>query len=321
MSHADLHHHHLWLPHGHVHPPRAPGTLPDWTTLAAFGLVALFGGAAAIAVRESFTELTPFWSAAFRFGPAGLLLWVWVLVRRIPIPRGQALLGAVIYGVFTFGFFPLFLYWGFVKTPITLTTTLIALTPLLTLLLASLQGQEAITWRGIFGAAMALIGISIAVSANTDVHPSLIHLLSIFLGVACGSEAGVIARRFPRNDPYATNAIGMTAGAIVLIAAALISGEPFHLPQSASVLLALGYLVIFASIGMFTAYLHVLLRWSASAASYAPALVPVVSAVLVTLLASEHITGGMALGGAFALSGVFVGALLPKPTIQPKKTP
>ena len=54
------------------------------------------------------------------------------------------------------------------------------------------------------------------------------------------------------------NALGMTAGAAVLLAASVIAGESLALPQSTQTWLAIGYLVVIGSVVVFLLYLVVL---------------------------------------------------------------
>jgi len=54
------------------------------------------------------------------------------------------------------------------------------------------------------------------------------------------------------------NAVGMTAGALVLLTASMIAGDPFVLPQRGETWLAIGYLVVIGSIAVFLLYLVVL---------------------------------------------------------------
>ena len=66
---------------------------PNRTVLAAFLVFVVFAGANAIGVRFALREMGPFWSAAIRFAVAGLLLAVYMVATRRPVPRGNQLVG------------------------------------------------------------------------------------------------------------------------------------------------------------------------------------------------------------------------------------
>jgi len=77
----------------------------------------------------------------------------------------------------------------------------------------------------------------------------------------------VLVRRFPRVHPVTLNAVGMTAGALVLLAASKITGDPFVLPQGIKTWLAIGYLVVIGSIVVHLLYAVVLRYWAATGAA------------------------------------------------------
>src|SRR6266545_2745133 len=107
-------------------------------------------------------------------------------------------------------------------------------------------------------------------------------------------------------------ALGMAAGAAVLLVGSALAREPFELPNRAETWLALGYLVAIGSIVVFVLYLMVLRYWPASRAAYTFVLVPVVTVVLSAWLDDEPIRGGLVLGGLLVLVGVYIGALRPR---------
>ena len=67
-----------------------------------FSFVLLAGGAA-ISIRFTYGELDPYWSGTFRFFLVASVFWLLVLVRKVPIPRGRAFLGAALFGFLSVG--------------------------------------------------------------------------------------------------------------------------------------------------------------------------------------------------------------------------
>jgi drug/metabolite transporter (DMT)-like permease len=304
------------LPQPVVIPSAGKLALPDNQTLAAFAGFILLGGGASVAVRITYGELPPFYSAAARFLIGALIFWMLFFIRKIALPRGKALLGAILFGALSVGLaFPL-MAWGLVATPASTYQVLMALVPLLTLFLAYLHGVERIRWQGLVGSLFAVAGIAVVMGGSSGTTYSLPHMLAIIGGAACLAEAGVITKKFPRSHPIATNAIAMTVGTIVLIAISLLSGERWVIPNQTSTWIAFGYLVVFVTVIAFLLYLFVLGRWSASGSSYAFVMTPLVTMVLATMLADEQLTWNFLLGAVLVLSGVVFGALIPT---KPKK--
>jgi drug/metabolite transporter (DMT)-like permease len=280
-------------------------------TLVAFGLFILFAAGAPVAIRFTYAELPPFWSGTARFGAGALIFWVLVLLRRIPLPRGQALVGAVLFGALSVGGAFVLVSWGLVKTPASLGSVLLALMPLLTIFLAYLHGLESIRWQGLLGSVVAVAGIAVVFGGASGGALSIPHILAMIGAAAFLAEAGVVIKKFPRSHPYATNAIAMTVGVIILATASLLSGESWVVPAQANTWIALGFLVFVVTVFVFLLYLYVLQRWTASGTSYGFVMSPLITVILAAQLAGEQITSTFIVGAGLVLSGVVFGALLP----------
>jgi drug/metabolite transporter (DMT)-like permease len=265
----------------------------------------------------TYADMAPFWAAASRFLLGALALWVIAFFRRIPLPKGRALVGAVLFGALTVGFAFLLISWGLVATPASRYQILMATVPLLTIFLSSLHGIEAITRRGLLGSLLAVGGIAFTVGGTSASGLSLPHTVAILVAAAFIAEGGVVIKKFPPNPPVMTNAIAMSVGGVVLGTASLVSGEKWTLPAQTDTWIAFLYLVVFVTVLAFLLYMFVLGKWSASGTSYGFVLVPLVTIVVASTLAGEVITWSFLVGAGLVLAGVLVGALLPsraKPT-------
>jgi drug/metabolite transporter (DMT)-like permease len=105
------------------------------------------------------------------------------------------------------------------------------------------------------------------------------------------------------------NTVAMPVGSVFLLVLAVVVGETFALPESASAWAAQAYLVTAGSVGVFWLYVFVLRGWTASAASYQMVLIPLVTVAISAWLQDEPITPAFALGALLVLAGVYVGAL------------
>jgi drug/metabolite transporter (DMT)-like permease len=285
------------------------GAISGGLTLIAFVLFVIVGGGASVAIRYTYAELPVYWGATARFLFAALIFWGLAWMRGIPLPRGRALVGAALFGGLSVGATFIFIYYGLTKIPASLYQTVVAMTPLLTLIFASLHGLEKLQRRGLIGAGLAVAGIGVAFGGSINGAVSLPHLLAIIAGAACLAEAGIVAKQFPRSHPVATNAVAMTVGAVMLGAMSLVNGEAWVLPVTMSTWLAFIYIVLGASVAAYLLFLFILSRWTASATSYAFVLFPLVTVVLATQLAGELITVSFVIGGLLVLGGVWFGAL------------
>jgi drug/metabolite transporter (DMT)-like permease len=282
---------------------------PGRATVIAFVLLVVVGGSNAVAVRFSNLELPPFWGAASRFATAALIFWIIVLVRRIGLPRGRALIGAVLYGLLATGANYAFIYWGLLRVQAAHTMVVLAFVPLMTLFFAWAHGLETLSWRRLIGALIAIAGILLVVAGGLGTKVPVPSFLALVAGAACLAEGTVVFKLFPRSHPVATNAVALTAGASLLIGLSLVVGEDWTLPTVANTWAAFTYLVFIGSVVLFYLYLFVLARWTASATAYAFLLFPVATVPLAAWLAGEVITASFVVGGALGLFGVWLGAI------------
>ncbi|MCI0344435.1 MAG: DMT family transporter [Chloroflexi bacterium] len=290
----------------------------DRTTLLAFGGVVLFGGLNALAVKASNAELAPYWGAALRFGAGAVLLAILTRARSTALPRGRALLGSVIFGIFNFTLFYALLYQALLSVPAGLTMVILALAPLLTLVLAVVVGQERLRATAIAGAVIAVVGIALVfregIGAGVPVGPALL----VLGGAAAIAVASVVVKGFPAVDPFANNLVAMSVGALGLVGLSGVAGEAWVVPGRADTWLALAYLVVLGSVALFVLVVYVIGRWSASASSYAVVLMPLITVPTAALLAGEAVTPAFLLGSAIVLAGVYLGT---SATLTQRKAP
>jgi len=281
----------------------------DRAVLAAFAGVSVLGGGNAVGIRFSNRELDPLWGAGLRFALAGALLLVATAVLRLALPRGRALGGALVFGALNFGAAFALAYYALVRLHAGFGQIVLALVPLLTLLLAVAHRQERFRAGAVTGALLALAGVAVMSRGPLREAVPALSLLAALGSALCVAQAAVLVRRFPPVHPVVMNAVGMTAGAALLLAGALVAGESFTVPERDATLAAIGYLVVVGSGVVFVLYLFVLGRWSASRAAYTFVVIPVVTVALSAWLDDEPVGLGLVFGGALVVAGVYVGAL------------
>jgi len=274
----------------------------------AFAGVVLFGGLNTIAVRQTVLELAPLWGAGLRFVAAGAIFAALAVLRGRAFPRGSGLRGAMVYGAIGFaGAFGL-IYPALRDVQAGTAAVVIALSPLATYGLAVAQGQERFRRQAVAGAAVALVGTGVLFVDQLHAAVPLVPLGMVALGMLCLSQAGIVIKRVPRSDPFATNAVAMLTAGALLLAGSFALGEAHGLPTRASTWLGLGYITVFGSVVMFGLYLYGLQKWTASGMSYSTLLLPFVSVTFARVVTGEAITLPFVAGGLIMVAGVYLGA-------------
>jgi drug/metabolite transporter (DMT)-like permease len=283
--------------------------LPGRATLLAFFGTVFIGGTNFVAVKFSNGELPPLFGAGVRFAAAAAIFLAVLRTRRMALPRGRALAGAAVYGTLSFALVYGLLYFALLQMSAGTTSVIMASVPLATLGLAVLQGQERFTTRGVAGGALAVLGIAVLSYGGLGGEVRLLPLLAAIGGMVAASQSAVLVKGFPKSDPITTNAVGMSVGALLLLLASILFGESWMLPSLASTWLALFWLVVAGSVGLFGLFVFVIKTWKASASVYALTLMPVVTVGLGAILLGEPVTARTVAGGALVVLGAYVGPL------------
>jgi drug/metabolite transporter (DMT)-like permease len=281
----------------------------DGVTLGAFFGAVVIGGANFVAVKVTVDELEPLYGAASRFALACLVFFAILAAMRIPLPRGTALAGAAVYGALGFGAAYALMYVALTELSVGVASVLMAAVPVFTLALAALQRVEAVTVRGLAGGALAVTGIAVLSARSLGGDVPLRYFIAALIAPIVIAESAIVAKRFPKTHPVATNAVGMLVGAALLAGASLAAGEAWTIPADAETWAAAGWLVVAGSVGLFWFFLFVVQRWTASASTYAIPLMPLVAVALAAVLTDEAVGWLEAAGGVLVITGAYVGAL------------
>lgn len=281
----------------------------DRVGLALFLGYSILAGGNAVGVRISNQELEPLWGATLRFGLAAVMIVAVALATGRRAPRGRALIGPALYGLLAFGGAFAFAFYALVELQAGFGQILLAVVPLLTVLLAAAQRIERLRRPALIGAIVALGGVIVMSSSSLEGPLPTLPLMALFGSAVCFSEAAIVVRRFPPMDPLTMNAVGLIVGAAFLAGLTLITGTTVALPRQTDTLWAVAYMVIVGSGVVFTLWVAVVERWSATRANYGFVVMPIFTVLASAWILNEPITLGLVFGGVLVLAGVYFGAL------------
>ncbi len=284
-------------------------TQSDRVALAAFLVVSVLAGGNAVGIRFSNRELDPLWGAGLRFAGAALILLVAMFVLKLPMPRNRNLYGSVLFGLLFFAAAFALAYYGFQELHAGFGQILLALVPLLTLLLAVLERQEAFRWAAAGGGGLALVGVVVMSQGALGESIPILSMLALVGSAICFAQAGIVAAWLREVHPISMNALGMAAATVVLIGLSFLTGETHVLPGAAATWLALGYLIVIGSVVVFVLTVFVIKQWGPTRAAYMFVLIPIFTVAYSIWLLDEPVGWELVLGGILVLAGVYVGAL------------
>jgi drug/metabolite transporter (DMT)-like permease len=266
----------------------------------------LIWGSTFLAIRIGNETVPPVWAATLRLALAAPLLAALVVATRQHFPRGAALRGALLFGVFNFGVNLSLLYWGERVVPSGIAAVLYATVPLSTALIAAGMRVESLAPRKVAAAVLAIVGVAIIFAGELKLDVPLEGLVAVFLAATAASLSSVFLKRAPQPSAIAANAVGAVAGAVVCAAVSLVLGEVHALPSTLAAWWPIVYLTLAGSLGAYVLYTWLVQHWPVTNASMIGVVVPVIAVILGAVAKQEQRSPESYLGAVVVLAAVLV---------------
>ena len=272
-------------------------------------VVGLIWGSAYPVIRFGLVAgATPIEFASVRYALSAVAMAGLAAALRIPRPNARALGLSALLGLPIVGVYGLLLYVGEQTTSGGLASILIAVTPLLTTLLAlPVLPGESLRRAGYLGLAVGFVGVFVLVfpPPGVTLASSVWGPLAV-VGAAGSFAVGSVVLRAKR--PAGETLWGVSvqfAAATAFLLVALPFLEPHSsLPLSPDVLLSLGYLVVLPSVAGYALYFSLHRRVGPGRASVVTYVNPVAALAVGTLLLGELFQWWEIVGLALVIVGL-----------------
>ena len=280
--------------------------------LLAYSAIYFLWGASFLAIRQVVAVTPPFFAAAFRFLCAGAILYAYSCVKGMPQPTRRQWVSTALLGLVMFAGDYGCLFYGEKVVPSGLAAVIAATIPVWVLLGEWLfAGSQRPAKKALAGAALGVSGV-ILLMLPVGLHASGFSgsALVLLLGALFWAAGTVTSRHLDLPRQLSMSAglqMAWGGGFLLLLSAA--TGELRSLPGLAHrwdwhLAFAMVYLILFASIIAFTAYVWLIARDPTTrVASYAY-VNPLVALLLGWLIAQERPTPLQYAGAALVLAGV-----------------
>lgn len=285
----------------------------DWLTYAMLACTILFWSGNAIVGRAIRTDIDPVSLAFLRWVGASLVIapFAWRGLRT-DLPRIRACwkMTAVLCLTGVAGFNTL-LYAGLQTTPATNALLVQALIPGLVLIFAAVAfGQFERGWK-VTGIMLSVFGAMFTIFKG-DIH-SVLALglgrgdLFVFAACLCWAVYTVLLRFAPQVRPATFLFVTFAGGALFLLPFVVLSSGT-HVEWSWSTLAAIGYIAIFPSVAAYYLFNAAVARAGHAIAGQAITLMPLIGALLASLLLGEALHWYHGAGMALILLGIVTAA-------------
>lgn len=279
-------------------------------------IATLFWGANFALAGPILQEMSPLWLAAARFGLSAVLMLAFASWRGEPLvaPVKQHFKAYLIIAAVGIGGFNLLFFYALQTTSAGNASLIMATNPLVTIVLAAIVLGERPGRRLLLSLPLALVGVLVVISSGD--MSTLTHLQNIqgdllmLGGNLAWAGYNVLSRKLmPKQSALTNTTVVMSAGALILLAAALTSGERFTgLGVYASI-----DLLIMVTGGTVLAYLFWntgIARFGAGRTALFMNLIPVF-AMLTAALMGQLPNIAQIMGGVLVISGVVL-AMVPQ---------
>lgn len=278
---------------------------------AEMGLLALIWGASFLSIKVGLEEIPVLTLVSHRVVWACLILWAYVLIRRLPVPGDPRIWGAFLIMGLLNNVIPFALMaWGqqFIETG--LTSIFNAGTAIFGVLVAALCfADERLTLRKGVGVVVAFVGVAVAIGLDSLRQFDIRSLaqLAVIGGTISYAFASAWARTRLLGLSPAVAAAGMLTGAsVILLPATLAIDGPPHWPALPQTYVAVGYFAVFGTAFAYLLYYRVLAMVGTGNAMLVTLLIPPVAIILGALVLEERLAPQAFAGFALLALGLLI---------------
>ncbi|WP_027409734.1 DMT family transporter [Anoxybacteroides tepidamans] len=247
-----------------------------------------------IAVKIQGTPVSLELSLTYRLVIAAFLFLILVLfVNPKGRPRRKDILFIIVFGICNFALSYLCLYYATILSSAAMVTLIFSLKVILTPIALRIFLKEKLHVRIFLGGMLGILGVCVVL------YPTLHHFQAqnylkgmalAFLGTiltAIGDASSARNAKLKVNPIYA-NAIGFTAGSVLMGGIVLFQGQKLILPTTATYLAALLYLAFIASFMAWLFYLKLVEKKGAAKSGYMVALFPAVGGIASVVIGESN---------------------------------
>ena len=264
----------------------------------AFAAIYIIWGTTYLAIRLAVETIPPFFMAATRFIIAGVITFLILRARGIPIPKRIHWQSAAIIGAFMIVGGNGLVTWSEQQVPSGIAALVVATVPIWIALFNWLIYREGRpNKQTVIGLVLGFIGIGLLIGPGQLLGTAtfdLLSLLILLLAPILWSFGSLYSRQanLPENI-FMSTSMEMLVGGLLLLVLGLLTGEAADLDIaqiSRQSLIAMLYLTVFGSIIALTAYVWLLKTVHPSRASTYTYVNPIIAILLGWLILSEPLT-------------------------------
>ncbi len=274
-------------------------------------VITMVWGSTWLVIKIGLETMPPFLSAGIRFVVASLILFLIIRVRRLPIPfTPEAWKTYVALGILAFSVPFALVYWGEQYISSSLSCILFGALPFWVALFSHwFSDTEKMDAYKFAGTIIGFLGIVVIFSPGLSWtgREALGGMAAMLAATMLQAYSLIPVKKHGRAiSPFVMNFVGMTMGAVFLLALGLLTERDRPITLNAPALGSILYLAVFGSVVAFVTYYWLLKRVQAVYLSLSSFITPIVAVILGALLLGETLDRTVFIGGFLVLAGIAV---------------
>jgi drug/metabolite transporter (DMT)-like permease len=261
-------------------------------------------------IKLGLADLPPLTFAGIRFVIALAILFTWIRLRRLPLPKARAnwiLLAAT--GILSFGLNYGLVFWAEQYISSGLAALLQATLPAFGLVFAHFHlPGERLSWAKIIGVVLGVCGVAVVFSNQLAVEgrQALAGCVAMILSSMFAAYSNVLVKAYGKKlDPAILAAGQMFFGLLLLLAVGIpLEGNPLNYRWTPMALISLFYLALVGTVIAFLLYYWLVLKIDVTKSMLIALVTPVVAVILGMIVLDEEIGWRTLMGGAMIMLGI-----------------
>jgi drug/metabolite transporter (DMT)-like permease len=278
----------------------------------------LIWGSTWLAITFQLGEVDPLASVIYRMTIGSALLFIWCLLRKIPLgvsPLNHAFFiaqGGLLFGLN---------FWTIYIAEVYLTSGIVAVIFSLLVFFNIINGRiflnRPVSAKTLIGGLLGMLGVGMLfypeILKYSSSENALIGFSMAVLSVLIASLGNITATRNGQTglSVWSINAWAMLYGSLILSIIALLSGVEFSYENTVEYTASLIYLSVFGTVLVFGAYLKLLISIGPERAAFASLVIPFVAIALSTIFEGYQWTPIAVIGFAVVVAGNFMVVVKP----------
>jgi drug/metabolite transporter (DMT)-like permease len=261
-------------------------------------------------IKLGLEDLPPLTFAGIRFIIACAILFAWIRIRHLQLPKkGADWTLLAITGILSFGLNYGLVFWGEQYISSGLAALLQATLPAFGLVFAHIHlPSERLSWAKIGGVILGVCGVAVVFSNQLAVsgRQALAGCVALILSALFAAYANVLVKARGTNMNPAILAAGqMFFGLLLLLATGIaLEGSPLNIRWTPMAVVCLLYLAIVGSVIAFLLYYWLVLNMDVTKSMLIALVTPVVAVILGMIVLDEEIGWRTLIGGAMIMIGI-----------------